>query len=363
MSWTPAITALAISIIVGLIVTPLLIRLGHRYHLLDTPGKHKRHKRPTPFLGGVALFASVWITVLISWLIFPNAFAELADRLFYVLIGALVILLVGLSDDLSPLPAWVKLVAQIGAGLILYMGGLRVELLSTPFGSVDIGSFSVVITVLWVVILSNAINLIDGLDGLAGGVSLIGAVALAVIGQFYQIGAVLVVVYAMIGFLAVFLYFNRYPARIFLGDSGSMQLGFYFAVFSLAFPLKSYTLSALYAPLLALGVPVLETVSSLLRRLVAGKSIMKADRRHLFHYLSLAGLSPRQVVSVFYLLALVFGCFSLAMFFWNRLIVLGGLVIFMVVVLSLFLIFMTNSFRRKKVVGSDKKNAKQREQN
>ncbi len=233
---------------------------------------------------------------------------------------------------------WVKLLAQAAAGLTIYLGGLQVELLTTPWGSIEVGRWSAFISIGWVVVLTNAINLIDGLDGLASGVSLIGAITMAVIGQMYDVGASLIFLYAMIGFLVPFLYFNRYPARIFLGDSGSMQLGYYFAVVSLVFPLKSFTFAALYVPLLTLAVPVLETVSSILRRLLAGKNVMKADRRHLFHYLALAGLSYKQVILVFYSLAVIFGLFALAMFVWDRVLVFTLLVLFMVVILGLFLI-------------------------
>jgi len=348
MTWMWLLLVLVLGIIFGLVTIPTMIRIGHKYHLLDMPGKHKRHKEPTPFLGGPALFISVWLTVLISYLFFPSLFSELAGSLWYVLGGALIILLVGLSDDLSPLSAWFKLTAQVAAGYVLYLGGLRVELLSTPTGSIDIGYFSVIITILWVVGLSNAINLIDGLDGLASGVSLIGALTMGIIGQLYQIGSILALIYGMLGFLIVFLFYNRYPARIFLGDSGSMQIGYYFAVFSLVFPLKSYTATALYLPLLALGVPILETLTSFTRRLASGKNIMKADRRHIFHYLSLIGFSPRQVVMIFYFLAVIFGVFALAMFFWNRLIVFGVLVVFMVVIFIVFFILLTNLFPRKR---------------
>ena len=340
MSIVQLFLAISSSLVISAVLLPIAIRLGETHGLVDLPGQHKRHKRPVPVLGGVVLFAAVWITVGITIFIFPSLLGTITDSLFYVFLGALIILLVGLSDDLSPLPAWAKLLAQIAAGLTLYIGGLNVELLSTPYGSVDVGWLSVIITVGWVVVLTNAINLIDGLDGLAGGVSLISAVVMGIIGQLYGVGEPLLFICAMIGFLLPFLHYNRYPARIFLGDSGSLQIGFYFAVVSLVFPIKSFTFTALYVPLLALGVPVLETISSIMRRAISGKNLMQADRRHLFHYLALAGLSNRQTILVFYSLAIVFGIFALAMFVWDRKIVLGLLVVFMVVIFLLFLILL-----------------------
>jgi len=318
-----------------------LIKAGHRWNLLDYPGHHKRHKRPVPYLGGIALFVSVWLAVLVSRVFYPAWYQGDGYSLTYVFLGAVVIALVGLADDLRSQSAWLKLAAQILVGLLLYFAGIRVELLTTPYGSVVVGLASPIITVLWVVVLTNALNLIDGLDGLAGGVSLIAAATLLVIGIVENVGWAVVFVLAMIGFLVSFLYFNRYPARIFLGDSGSMQLGYYFAVFSLLAPLKSFTLSALYLPLMALGVPILETVSSFIRRVFSGQNVMQADRRHLFHYLALAGLSRHGVLLAFYSLGLVFAAFALAMQWWNRLVVLMVLVVFMVVILTAILILVS----------------------
>lgn len=337
---------MAVSFVVSAVALPIAIRLAEAHGWVDSPGKHKRHKRPVPILGGLVLFVSVWVTTVALLILLPEFIHDISGSILYVFIGSLIILFVGLSDDLSPLSAWIKLAAQVAAGLILYLGGLRVELLSTPYGSIEVGWLSVVISIGWVVVLTNAINLIDGLDGLAGGVSLIGAITMVAIGQLYNAGSSLLFLYALIGFLLPFLYFNRYPARIFLGDSGAMQIGYYFAVVSLVFPVKSFTFTALYVPLLALAVPVLETVSSFLRRLFSGKSIMRADRRHLFHYLSLAGLSYRQVILVFYLLAVIFGLFALAMFVWDRRIVLTLLVFFMVVIFGLFFILLTKLLPR-----------------
>lgn len=339
----------SIALILSLVAIPLLIKLGHRYNLLDHPGQHKRHKQPTPYLGGIGLFVVCWLTVLLGWLVFPSYFSELKEPIIFILLGSMLIGLVGFSDDMKPMSAWVKLLAQIGAGLLIYWGGLRVDLVNVPFFVVDMSRFSMIVTILWVVGLTNAINLIDGLDGLAGGVSLIAAVFLFVVSQLKSVGAVVVFLPVLISYLLVFWYYNRYPAKIFLGDSGSMQIGYLFAVFSLAYSLKSYATAALYIPMLALGVPILEISTSFFRRLISGKNVMKADRRHLFHYLALFGLSPKQIVWVFYLLALVYGSFALAMFFWDRMLVFSFLLIFMVVIFALFFIFMVKFIPRKKL--------------
>jgi len=346
MNWWSAITAILVSSVAAVTLIRPAIRLAERYRLIDHPGRHKRHDRPVPNIGGAVLFVVLWLTVGICVLVSPGFLEELKSSLLYVFCGAVVIFLVGLADDLTPVSAWTKLLAQVAAGLVLYLGGLAINPISIPFtGSHEIGQLSVFITVAWVVLLTNAVNLIDGLDGLAAGVSLIAALTLAVIGTLYAAGSAVLFAYALVGFLVVFLYYNRYPARIFLGDSGSLQIGYYFAVISLVVPIKSYTAAALYLPLLALGVPLMETVISFSRRLVAGRNVMKADRRHLFHYLALAGLSPRAVVWVFWGLSAVFGGFAMAMYFLNRLIVFGLLVLFMVVIFGLFFIFMAKLSR------------------
>ncbi len=336
-----ALVPLLASVLLTLIIVRPALRLAGRLDLIDKPGLHKRHKHPVPVVGGLVLFAAVWGAVGLTWLIFPSLVSDMAESLRYIFAGALIIFLVGLSDDLSALSAAVKLVAQVAAGLVLFLGGLEINPVSIPFmGAYDIGWASALITIVWVVGLTNAINLIDGLDGLAAGVSLIAAITMVLIGNLYAAGDVMLFAYILIGFLAVFLFYNHYPAKAFLGDSGSLQIGFYFAVISLLVPLKSFTTAALYLPLLALGVPLLETTISITRRFMAGKPIMKADRRHLFHYLALAGLSPRTIVTIFYILSVFFGLFALAMYYWDRLLVFGLLILFMVVIFTLFFIFM-----------------------
>ena len=161
------------------------------------------------------------------------------------------------------------------------------------------------------------------------------------IGMLREVGWVLVLLTAMAGFLIPFLYYNRHPARIFLGDSGSLQIGYYFAAFSLVVNFKSFAASALFIPLLVLGVPLIETLTSFSRRLATGRNVMTADRRHIFHYLALAGLSRRGVVLVFYSLGIVFGLFALAMFYWSKLLVLGVLIGFMIAIMIAFYVMVT----------------------
>jgi len=350
MIWTLWSLGFLVSGVICALLIPRLITLSHRHNLLDHPGQHKRHAQPTPVLGGVAFFAGLWLAIGVALIVFPSIRDDLIDSVLYVLLGGLIILFTGLSDDLRPLTAWTKLFSQIAAGLVLYMGGLKIDPLSIPFyGAVDIGNWSLLITLVWVVGLTNAINLIDGLDGLAGTVSLIAALSLSVLGWLFGVFEVTLFASAMIGFLVVFLYYNYYPAKIFLGDNGSLQLGYYFAVMSLLVPVKSFTAAALYVPLLALGLPLLEAVASVGRRLASGKNVMAADRRHIFHYLAMAGFKRRTTVLLFSVVSAVFGSLSIAMFFWNRLLVLGLLTAFMVVIFIVFFILRSNLARFRRV--------------
>jgi len=346
ISWSAGLLVFAVSAGVALLLMRPAIRAAAQFGLVDRPGRHKRHGREVPIVGGLVLFAALWVSMAVGLTGFGGQFADVARALPYVVAGALIILFLGLADDITPLSAWTKLLFEIAAGLVLYLGGLHIDPITIPFaGSQALGAWSWVLTVAWVVMLTNAINLIDGLDGLATGVSLVAALTMAVIAALYQAAPAVFLAAALLGFLAVFLAYNRYPARAFLGDSGALQIGYYFAVMSLLVPLKSYAAAALYLPLLALGVPLFETALSISRRLAAGRNVMKADRRHVFHYLALAGLSPRAIVAIFWSLSAVFGLFSLAMYFWDRRLVLGMLVLFMVVILTGFLIFMARTSR------------------
>lgn len=340
-SWIDYLVPFLLACVLSVLALPMGLKLSAQYGLLDHPGQHKRHKTPTSLAGGSVLYVTFWTTVAVSCLLYPTLWRDLSGVGLYVLAGSTIIYLVGLSDDLQPLSAWVKLLAQVAAGVVLYIGGLKIDPVTVPFlGSYELGSWSILLTIVWVVGLTNAINLIDGLDGLASGVSLIACVTSLVIALLYAVSSEAVFLLAMAGFLVVFLFYNSYPARMFLGDSGALLIGFFFAVISLLVPVKTYTAAALYLPLLALGVPLLEEISSIVRRLLSGRHVMKADRRHLFHYLALAGLSPKKIIAIFYGLSAVFGGFALAMYFWNRLIVFGLLVLFMVVIFGLFAIFM-----------------------
>jgi UDP-GlcNAc:undecaprenyl-phosphate GlcNAc-1-phosphate transferase len=342
MSMLIVLSIIALAMALSWPLVRINIAVCVKYSIYDYPGQHKRHKRPTPNLGGVSLLFAVWGAIGIIMLISPRRLAEIEAFLPYLISGSVIVAMVGLIDDLSPLPAWPKLFAEIITGVILYYGGISIETVSIPgWGAINLNGFSIVLTILWVVGLTNAINLIDGLDGLAPGVSAIAYATMGIIGLIYKVESIATLSFIWLGALIVFWLYNRYPAKIFLGDSGALLIGFFFAVISLMAPIKSYAIAALYIPLIALGVPLLESGSSLIRRLAAGKSVTKADRRHIFHYLRYAGLSRGKIVNIFYLSGAIFGALSIMMLFYSRILVLTILLLFMVVIFIIYFILIS----------------------
>ena len=334
--------ALVVSLALGLVIDRWLIGFCHRRGILDYPGKRKRHKHPTPNIGGVSVFISVSAALSLALIFSDSQSGPHAPHWPSILAGGALIFIVGLRDDVKPVSAWIKLAAQALAGGFLYWGGMVVEVLYLPLvGEIHPGAWGILINVFWVALLSNAINLIDGLDGLAAGVSLIGAVALGVIALIFGVTEAALACAALSGALIAMLYFNTYPARLYLGDSGSLLIGYLFAVFSFLVPMKSFTTAALFPPLVALAVPLTETSVSFFRRLLAGKNILKADRRHLFHYLAYLGLGPRSTVRVFWLMSALCGAGAIAMPFSDKglaviaLIVLAVAVFVVIVILGL----------------------------
>lgn len=349
MKWAEYFIIFAVGGVVTGILIPIICRFGFRWGVLDLPGAHKRHRFPTPNLGGIAIFLGFWAAVFFSYQRYPALSGELGQFLYYVIAGGLIMFMIGLIDDLSGLSAPVKLMSQIITGLILYAGGLQITILFIPvIGPINLGILSLPITLIWLVGVTNSINLIDGLDGLAAGVSAIAALALLFVGVTFNLLTVIVFSAAIIGVCLVFLYFNHYPAKIFMGDSGSLFLGYLFAVISMIFPIKSYTTAAVFIPLLALGVPILETVVAFVRRTATGQKFYKADNRHLFHYLAYFGLTKSQVVWSFYLLSAVFAIFSGAMFIVDKRVVISILSVFMVVILAILYRFMLAHVRRNR---------------
>ena len=299
-----------VSALVTLVLTPLVRVVALRLGLVDRPGGRKVHMEPIPRLGGLAMFLGVGTALAMQvigekYLGWGGAFVDAGQikvRVVGVLLGLLVIFAVGFVDDLLTLSPGFKLAGQIVAASIVVAAGLRIEFVGDPIhgGLIMLGLLSIPVTLLYIVGFTNVINLIDGLDGLAAGVSAIAAASLLVLAlQGNRLDAAALAL-ALIGACLGFLRYNFHPASIFMGDSGALFLGFALAVISLMGVMKSTATIALAVPLLIIGVPIFDTGSAIIRRLLHSRPIQEADKGHIHHRLLGRGFDQRQTVLIIY---------------------------------------------------------------
>jgi UDP-GlcNAc:undecaprenyl-phosphate GlcNAc-1-phosphate transferase len=302
----------------SLVLTPIIRRLAHLHGWVDRPdGRRKRHVEPVPRVGGIAVYAAfvfssgVFLLAALPSDPWYGAVAVHAYRHLVVACG--LVMAVGLADDLWGVKPVAKITAQAGAALYLFANGYRIDVVSNPFGgeTTPLGVFALPVTVLWFVGMSNAFNLIDGLDGLAAGIGLFSTTTLFIAAAINERWEVALLCSALGGALLGFLRYNFFPANIFLGDSGSLLIGFALAAFAIRGSMKSSAAVAVAAPLLALAVPILDAAIAVLRRLIAGKNPFEADGDHIHHRLLRRGWGPRSAVILLYAIAGAFGALSL----------------------------------------------------
>jgi len=297
------------SAFLALVTTPAVIWLARRIKAVDHPGVRTIHERPTPRIGGVAIFISAMsllIAVLFLSSTVSNAFRDIRLQLTTLFCTATFIFFIGLVDDLKRLPARFKFLAELLAGCVLCLVGVRVSAIAvTEQWTLQLGLLSWPLTLLWIVGVTNAVNMSDGLDGLAAGIAAIACGVIAVFAIHGGQAVMAVLMLALIGSLTGFLFFNFNPARIFMGDCGSLFLGFIIASSSVLCSMKSSALVGLALPFLALGVPIFDTLFSMLRRFIDRRSIFAPDRSHFHHKLVDLGLKQRHVVILIYIITLI----------------------------------------------------------
>ena len=322
--WGDIAIAFMLAFITTFVITPYTIKLAQKVGALDTPKDERRINKTTmPRLGGLAVIAGFIISIvyLIIILSIEKSINLLEDNMYIkligFLIGGLIIGIICFIDDLRDLPPLVKLAAQITAAVIVVCFGLRIENVNIPFFSY-VGlpnAFSIILTIGWIVGVTNAINLIDGLDGLSSGIALISCTSMLII--FALNGSPLIAILlitALAGALSGFLPFNFNPAKTFMGDAGSNFLGYSLSVISIFGVAKTYTLIVIVAPLIILGLPVLDTLVAIFRRIIKGKSlkaIMQADKGHLHHKLLKQGFTQREAVLIMYAITAALGLFAI----------------------------------------------------
>ena len=332
----------AVAAVLSLAATPLAARLALRLGAVDLPGPRRVHAHPTPRLGGLAVAAAIVGAILLARMADAPAVGRLfedGDRMRCLLAGGLIVVAVGVADDVYGLSPAVKLLAETIAAAVALAGGYGLGGVTNPFTGtyVALGDGGALLTILWIVAITNAFNLIDGLDGLAAGVGVIAATTLLVVAWIEGRADAVPLWAALAGALGGFLVYNSAPASIFLGDSGSLLVGYLIALFALQGVEKSATLILLLAPVLALGLPLVDVGLAVGRRAVAGglAGVLHADRAHLHHRLVAEGLSHRRAVFVLY--AVASACGALAVFatvtqsVLNAVVVLGAALIVWIV--------------------------------
>ncbi len=298
------IAAFLLAGVISFALTPLVKVFATKVGAVDIPKDNRRmHKVPIPRLGGMAIFLGFIFSML--------AFCDITREIRGILLGCIIIVMLGVVDDIVQLKARYKLAGQIIAAILPIFYGVRIDMFSNLFPGgapyISLGIFSIPITLIWIVGVTNAVNLIDGLDGLAVGVSAISSLSLLFIALFIAEPQVAIVMAALAGGCIGFMPYNFNPAKIFMGDTGAMFLGYILATISITGFFKFYAIISFLIPFLILGLPIFDTLFAIIRRLARGQSPMTADRGHLHHRLIDMGFSQKQTVAILYVISALLG--------------------------------------------------------
>ena len=300
------IAAFAVAAVLSYFFTPPVKNFAHKVGAIDVPKDARRmHKKPIPRLGGLAIYGGFLCSILI--------FEQLDETMLCVLLGAAIIVALGIFDDVLALGAKLKFVVQIVAAAIpVCIGDLQIGLFTnlnplsdTPF--VHLGILAVPATIIWIVGITNAVNLIDGLDGLAVGVSSIAAITMLAVALLTGNMPIAITMAALAGACIGFMPYNLNPAKIFMGDTGSTFLGYMLATVSIMGLFKFYAVISFAVPFLILGLPIFDTANAIIRRVAAGRSPMSPDRGHVHHKLIDMGFNQKQAVAILYAISATLG--------------------------------------------------------
>lgn len=290
--------------------TPFVKKLAKKIGAIDIPkDKRRMHTDSVPLIGGLAIF--------LGFLVSTVFFAEIDIKIIAILSGALIMVVLGVFDDKYALGAKFKLMIQIIAAAIPVIAGVRIERIILPFlksGGIEFGWLAYPITILWIVALTNAVNLIDGLDGLAAGVSAIASFSMFLIALMQGNYVIAVMSAALVGACCGFLPYNFSPASIFMGDTGSTFLGFVMASLSVLGLFKIHAIISFAVPFIAFGIPIFDTSFAIFRRIKEHRPIMSPDRGHLHHRLVDMGFSHKQAVLIIYAICIVLGAVAVLSF-------------------------------------------------
>ncbi|MBO1511760.1 glycosyltransferase family 4 protein [Metabacillus bambusae] len=320
------IVAFFVSLATVLLITPLVIKLAIKIGATDKPNYRKVHEKVMPRMGGLAIFAGVFAGYLASGLY--------SVKITGISLGAVLIIILGILDDMYELSAKVKFLSQIVIALMIVATGLTIDYITIPFvvEKFELGWLSFPLTIFWIVGITNAINLIDGLDGLAAGISSIAIATLAVMAGMADKALILTLCLIVLGSTIGFLFYNFNPAKIFMGDTGALFLGYCISILSLLGLYKSVTLFSFLIPIIILGVPVFDTTYAIIRRVLNKQPISAPDKGHLHHRLLALGFSHRNTVLLIYGLGILFSISAILLSsatLWGTIIIIFGLLIFL----------------------------------
>ena len=294
-----------IALVVSYLLTPSVKKLAIKIGAVDRPNARKVHTHVIPRLGGLAIYIGFMAAVLFC--------VPLQHELVGMLLGCTAIVAVGIWDDICNIPAKVKLVGQILAACIPIAFGIQIEWLTNPFGDIIVlpEIIAIPVTIFWIIGFTNTVNLIDGLDGLAAGVAFIASISMFLLAYNLNQFLPALVIVSMAGAALGFLQYNFNPAKIFMGDTGSMLLGYTLSVAAVLGLVKTAATVALVVPIIALGLPILDTTFAIIRRKMSGVPIFQPDKGHLHHRLLALGMTQKQAVLIMYFVSMILGIVAL----------------------------------------------------
>ena len=328
------ILAATVAMAFVIILTPLVIKLAFRTGAVDKPDARKIHKVPIPRIGGLGIYTSFMLATLFA-VVSSHLDGESLREIVGLIVSGSLIFFLGIIDDYKNLPAKVKLLGQILAAVVfVVIFDIKIDVITNPFDGeyIYLEWVAIPATIFWLVGLTNTVNLIDGLDGLAAGVSAIASITILLVALKQNFFLVAILTGALAGAAFGFLFYNSHPAKIFMGDSGSMFFGFMLAGISVIGAFKSTTTIALIVPILALGLPILDTTFAIVRRYRGGQPIFKPDKGHLHHRLLSLGFTHRQAVLLMYVISAMLGLSAVALTEVNSTIALIILIIVIIAV-------------------------------
>jgi UDP-GlcNAc:undecaprenyl-phosphate GlcNAc-1-phosphate transferase len=313
------ILAMVISLIIALITMPFLMKLANKLHFTDKPNKRKQHKMPTPLCGGLALYLGFFV----SYFIFLRDDIKQQATVF---VAATMIVIIGLIDDWhktkgKEFAIFPRLVIQLLAAILVFKAGISFVGFTNPFTGyyVELNStIQFILTITWIFGVTTVINWSDGMDGLAGGLSLISAITFFLAAIILNQNESALVSIMLVGTILGFLYYNKFPAKVFMGDSGANFLGFILSITALDGAFKQATVMSLFIPILALAVPIFDNLFVIFKRFSEGKPVYQADRSQIHFRLEEKGFTTVQVINYIMLISLTFSVISIILLFFKR---------------------------------------------